>query len=408
MATMTGNQNIREVYIEKIVPGGDGLGTSRPRETVFPDPDLPRERVVFVPFVLQGERVRIEVWERKNGFERGVLLDILDASPARVAPPCPFYGDCGGCNLQHMSYEEQLRQKINIVIETFRRATHVELPTVSIVPSRPFGYRNRVQFHRTTSGTLGFMARGSNRVVAVNQCAIADPAINRFLEIGASTPGKPGRFMVFAGDDAIAVEGDGKSVEVAVMGKVLEVAADSFAQSNTAMVRKLVPYVCSGLNGQTAADLYGGSGLFSIFLRENFRDVHLVEMDEAAVRLANQNIERNRGDNQGRVHVYSQSVERWIVGAGQNVVTDCVIVDPPRQGLSVEVRRFLTVKKPPQLIYISCDPVTLARDASDLLSSGFSLDECQLFDFYPQSAHIEAVAKFRRGRAFADLPMGSG
>ncbi|HUX12486.1 MAG TPA: hypothetical protein VMW87_05630 [Spirochaetia bacterium] len=405
MARMGANQEEREVYIEKLVPGGDGLGTSQPRTGSPPDTAVPRERIVFVPFVLQGERVRISVQERRNGYDRGELLEILSASPERVQPPCPLYGNCGGCNLQHMSYEEQLRQKIDIVIEAFRRTARIELPTVSIVPSPPFEYRNRVQFHRTASGTLGFMARRSNRVVEVNRCAIAVPAINRFIEVGEDTTHNAGRFVVFAGDEDIAVEGDGKDVAVSVAGKTLHVAATSFAQSNTEMVRKLVPHVCGGLTGRTAADLYGGSGLFSTFLRETFGDVHLVEADRTAVRLARRNFERNHVVNEGRLHLHAQTVELWIRGSGRNIVFDSVIVDPPRQGLSGEVRRFLAAKRPSQLVYVSCDPVTLARDASYLTASGFALTECLLFDFYPQTSHIEAVVKFRVG---PDSSRGSG
>lgn len=376
----------KELQVEKIVAGGDGLC----RMTAGGP-------VVFVPFVLPGEIVRADLREEKSGFARGELAEVIRPAPERTAPPCPYFGRCGGCDLQHMSYREQLRQKLEIFRDAFSRVGRMKLVSLSIVPCRPFAYRNRVQFHTTDSGDIGFMAHRSNDVVPVERCLIAVPEINDFLALYRKGEKRPAaslrRFTVLGHRGDRLVEGEKNTLSFELLGKQFRLAAGSFAQSNFSMLRMLVRWVCDGLDGEAAADLYGGVGLFSLFLRDRFRTVHLVESDEGAVRLAMENLAGAGRHGAGRVEVHPARAEDWLSGAGRQVALDAVVVDPPRQGLSGRVRELLAARRIRRLVYVSCDPVTLARDCAALVAAGYHPGECVLFDFYPQTAHIEAVVR---------------
>ena len=395
--TMNGADDTRVVCVEKLVPGGDGLCREVPEGEAEP---TGRGQVIFVPFVLAGEKLRVELREKKQGFARGEVIEILSPSAARVEAPCRYYGGCGGCNLQHMSYQEQLRQKLSIALDAFRRTGHLNLASLSIVPSAPFGYRNRVQFHRTKEGEIGFMAQESNQIVPIDHCLVAVPAVNRFL--GRSEELSPGdasgagarRFGLFAIGDGWVIEGDGRTIAVEILSRRFLVSADSFAQSNVSMLERLVSWVCSGISGDTAADLYGGAGLFSLFLRDRFTLVHLVEADRKAAALARVNLESGESQQAGRVEIHAERAESWLEHSGRRARLDAAVVDPPRQGLSSGVTRLLCARQIAQLVYVSCDPVTLARDASLLREGGYELVDCMLFDLYPQTSHIEAVARF--------------
>ncbi len=378
-----------ELKVEKIVAGGDGLCRSGADG-----------RVIFVPFVLAGERVRATLRSRRSDFGRGEPAEIIEPSPERIKPPCPYFGRCGGCDLQQMNYAEQLRQKLVIVQDAFGRVGRIDLPSLSIVPSQPFAYRNRVQFHRNTSGEIGFMARASNDVVPIEKCLIAAPEINSFLaSYGHGGDPTTRRFSVLAYQGNCVVEGEEGTLPFKLLGKRFRLAAGSFAQSNLSMLEKLVPWVCDGLAGESAADLYGGVGLFSLFLRDRFRTVHLVESGRGAIRLARENLKAGGPEAEGRVEVHAARAEEWLSRDRRRAAMDAVVVDPPRQGLSSQARKLLSQCGAARIVYVSCDPVTLARDCAALTAADYLIDDCMLFDFYPQTAHIEAVVRLsRKGR----------
>jgi 23S rRNA (uracil1939-C5)-methyltransferase len=370
--------------ISRLVAGGDGLG--------FID-----GKAVFVPGVLPGERVRIRVARRRKDYDRGALLEVLEPSPHRVTPGCRYAGVCGGCDWLHIRYEEQLRQKASITAEALRRTGGIDRPEPGIEPSEPWGARNRAQLHVSEGGALGYMGAGSTRVVAVDACPIVAPALQRLFRGEAARPPGLERFTVFgAGSGAaevLAMEGrdDDRELAVTVCGRRILFSVGCFFQSNLPVLEKLVTWALAGLEGGTAADLYSGVGLFASFLSERFSRIICVESSAMSISFARRNVP-------GTSHeFYPMSVEQWTTTSAGREALDAAVVDPPRAGLGPEVRQWLAEKGPRKLLYVSCNPVTLARDLAGLAAGGYAVDDVRLFDFYPQTSHIEAAVKLSRG-----------
>jgi 23S rRNA (uracil1939-C5)-methyltransferase len=372
---------VTELTIARLVAGGDGLG--------FID-----GKAVFVSSVLPGERVSIRIAQRRGDYDRAVLVEVLEASPHRVSPGCRFAGLCGGCDWLHISYDEQLRQKISIVTEALRRTGHLQREDPSIEPSEPWRTRNRAQVHRGPAGRLGYMGARSAQVIPVDACPIVAPSIEKLFRGGARPPIGLERFTVFGDGEMLAVEGgdDGRDLAVEVGGRQILFSVGCFFQSNLAVLRKMVPWALEDLQGESAADLYCGVGLFGSLLASCFERITCVESSAMSLAYARRNVP-------GASHeFYPMSVEQWIQSTAASGRLDAVIVDPPRAGLSAEVREWLRLSRPPRLVYVSCNPVTLARDLGDLTASGgLTLEGLRLFDFYPQTSHVEAVAKLARG-----------
>ncbi|MBL8968347.1 MAG: class I SAM-dependent RNA methyltransferase [Spirochaetaceae bacterium] len=372
--------------IEKLVAGGDGLA-------------FHEGRAVFVPFSLPGEIVQAAITEERRDFSAGRVLDLIEPSPHRVEPACPVYGECGGCNLQHLSYQRQVAEKAGIVAEAFRRTARLEPGEIAAVPSLPFAYRNRLQLHFTEEGRIGFMRRSSNSVVAAPTCPVAVRPVQAWIEERAGTSrGREelGRFIVgkdrilaFGLDEKVYLEGRDGMITATVAGEPIRFHLKGFFQSNLYLLDYFVPDVAAGLSGGTVADLYCGVGLFSRFLEKRFSKVVAVEQNPFALDLARHNAPGPRNE------YHALSVEDWTKGASARQDFDCVLVDPPRTGLSPDVRAWLARKRPPLLVYVSCDPVTLARDSGELHRSGYRLESLKAFDFYPQTSHVECHARFR-------------
>jgi 23S rRNA (uracil1939-C5)-methyltransferase len=369
-----------ELLVTKLVAGGDGLG--------FID-----GKAVFVPGVLPGEQVRVRIAQRQRDFNRAVLLDVVTPSAQRVAPPCRLAGICGGCDWLHIDYAEQLAQKVALVRETLRRTGHIACDRIDIEPSPPLAARGRAQIHRDESGRLGYMGAGSNRVIPVATCPIVVPAINGLFDGTLPAPAALRRFTVWSDGRQVATEGvdDDRELGVDVCGRRIALSVGCFFQSNLAVLQAMVPWVIEGLSGAAVADLYCGVGLFGAFLLGRFQRIIGVESSTLSISFA-----RRNGGGPGS-QFFPMSVEQWIASGAAAAPLDAVIVDPPRPGLSAEVRQWLCGNPPSHLVYVSCNPVTLARDLAQLHEHGFALDELRLFDFYPQTSHVEAVAKLSHG-----------
>jgi 23S rRNA (uracil1939-C5)-methyltransferase len=365
--------------IEKLVAGGEGLG--------FND-----GKAVFVPGVLPGERVSVETVESRADFSRAALRGILTASPQRREPACALAGICGGCDWLHISYPEQLAQKKAIALEALRRVGRIVLEDAAIEQSLPLGYRSRIQIHRDEQGALGFMGARSNRVVPVASCPVATPIANRAFT--SNPPAGLARFTVFGCGSSYACEGipGCEELSVEVSGVPLAFSVRCFFQCNVSALEKLVVFVKDVLDGAlrlrepAVADLYCGVGVFGAHLFSVSRGITAVEEDRLSISYAKRNVPR------GRNKFYATSVENWITMKEAEKAFDAVVVDPPRAGLTRTVRRYLAERKPGLLVYVSCNPVTLARDIAFFLGSGFALTSLRLFDFYPQTSHVEAVA----------------
>lgn len=374
--------------IEKLVPGGEGLAR---REG----------RVVFVPGVLPGEEVEALIVEAKKDFARARLVGIAAPSPDRVEPRCPLAGTCGGCDWLHVGREAQARLKVELVRDSLRRLAGFDRPDLRIETGEPFGYRNRVQVHVDARGRTGFQGRRANDFVPVPRCPVAHPALAP-LFAGGAKPGAPDRFLAYGFSDAEgaprlfrADENPDAEITVRVLHRDIVFPLRGFFQSNLEMTERLLAYVLEGLPaGGTAFDLYAGVGLFGAFLKDRFDRVACVEFNRHALRLARRNV--------GEKGVFlAEALERVVGGPGNPLdafAADAAVIDPPREGLDKAVRRWLVEKPVPRLTYVSCNPVTLARDLKDLLAGPYELRDMRLFDFYPQTSHIEAAARLVAAR----------
>jgi 23S rRNA (uracil1939-C5)-methyltransferase len=317
------------------------------------------------------------------------------------------YRDCGGCNLQHLAYARQVEEKALIVAEAFARTAHFDTGEIAAVPSLPFAYRNRMQLHFTHDKRIGLMKRSSSNVVEIPTCPVACKPIQSWIEEragsarayaelapfvqgggrGGSAPAKD-RFLLFGYGEELWIEGEKGLVEVSVAGQKLRFHMKGFFQSNLYLLDYFVPDAVSGLSGKRAADLYCGVGLFGRFLASSFESLVCVEQNPYALELAKTNVP-------GRGHeFYSLPMEDWVRSDAARKPFDLVLVDPPRTGLAAPVRDWLAASKPKTIVYVSCDPVTLARDAAALVAAGYGLQSLKAFDFYPQTSHVECNARF--------------
>ena len=371
---------VRTGVVEKLVSGGDGLV----REDGL---------VVFIPGVLPGETILYRPGPVRKGFARGVLVEVLSPSVERREPPCPLYNRCGGCDFMHLTDEAQPRAKAILVQEAFRRLGKKEIVLPQVVLGPRWAYRARLQLHKDRPGAAaGFKARGSDQTIEVKACPVAAPGFATLLASGGPDL-KVGRTNVFSVGDEAFLEGRDSRVTLVVAGKRLASSLDGFFQSNLALLPALISAVLEALpaRGHRVLDLYGGSGLFGAFLADRYETVVEVDQNSAALALARENLV-------GPLHEFHQStLEAWVSRLPKNSPPlDAIVVDPPRTGLSPEVTAYLGTGPAPVLAYVSCNPDTLARDTRMLEAAGWTMTSLLLFDFYPQTTHVEAVARFVR------------
>lgn len=361
--------SIIQLEIEKVIYGGDGLG-------------FHKGKIHFIPGVLPGELVEVEITEEKRGFNRCRLISIIRESEYREIPICPIYDRCGGCNFQHTNYEHQLDIKKEIIRDIFSRTGKITLEEFELYPSNPLQYRNRVQVHHQ-SGVKGFKSKGSNSIVEVTHCPVLVDSLNSYFSETCNSG--IDREIVFSNGEEIFTGSSDNECNVDICEKTITFNPSSFFQSNIEMIPTLLNLVNSSIKGSVVMDLYCGSGLFSAFLPESVEKIIAVEMDKRVEPFYIKNV-GNREFN-----FYPLTLERYLKrGLHKKHVADTVIIDPPRKGLSKEVISFLLTLKATRIIYVSCDPVTMARDIKMLTEKQYTLTTFSALDFYPQTHHIES------------------
>lgn len=353
-------------------------------------------RACFVAGALTGELAEVSLTAVKKDFARGKAVRIVETSAARVKPKCPFYGKCGGCSLQHASAKFQLESYRNSVENLFRRFARSELPDGwKIHSGYPYGYRNRARLFRIGE-RFGFRESQSHKIVPVEECAVLSAALNRALREG-SLP-KASELSVFDnGEGKVSYFYPGMSQEeivqksfgaVHVGGRKISMDAESFFQSNLGLLPELVETVREAAGtGNFLIDLFSGVGFFASILQESFDRIVTVERDPNALRHAQRNVPRAQN--------VSSAAEDWL-SKNDASRADVLIVDPPRTGLPSSALDAIVQAAPQKLLYVSCDPVTLARDFSKLSSDGYKICRAEGFAFYPQTPHFEMFLELSR------------
>lgn len=432
--------------IEKLIYGGDGLART------VPDAQG-RSKAVFVPFVLGGEQVEARAVEEKPGFARARVDKLVKASPARVEPPCPYFGRCGGCHYQHTSYEHQLEVKSAILTETIQRIAKIRLSNAPHVhPSQPWNYRNRTRM-KVRGGArfaLGYCRFNSHELLPVEECPISSPLINRAiaalwklgragtvpqhieeLEFFANhvdrelliefnlddhaTNGVANAVVAFAGQlrselpEIIGVsifrrEGNNLRHETPTYEQREAMGAERMDYE----VEKYKFEVSAGSFFQTNRHLI--AGLMDLVTRDRAGDhaldlyagaglftVPLAEnfVDVAAIEAAPYSCRDLRHNSPTNVTAYHETTEKFLATAKDIDRYDYVVVDPPRGGMGEAVAQQLAALASPHITYVSCDPATLARDLRVLLAAGYAIEDLHFFDLFPQTFHIESVFELK-------------
>jgi len=366
--------------IDDLAFGGEGVGRLD---------DL----VVFVPFVIPGEEVLVELTEIKKRFARARLVKVLSPSPDRVAPRCRYFGDCGGCQYQHLAYGRQLAHKRKQIADLLQRVGGLDAARVEPVIPCPqlYHYRNRImvrsQWNKAEQRlVIGFLGQNNRFVVDLEECVIAEPALNeRLREVRAQPPPK-----------------GGVKVTLRLAPEDWDLPGDSFFQTNFFLLPRLVETVRQ-LVGDGGArwlvDAYCGVGFFSLSCADLLGEFIGIDVDQQAIRAARQNAAR-RGVTNGE----------YFVGRTEFMLDDLLrkfparetvfVLDPPRTGCPAPSLRRLKEACPRQIIYVSCHPATLARDLILLCQDGvFDLARVQPLDMFPHTQHVECVADLRRREA---------
>jgi tRNA/tmRNA/rRNA uracil-C5-methylase (TrmA/RlmC/RlmD family) len=345
--------------------------------------------VVFVPFVVPGEHVEVQLSEVKKNFARATLLRVLRPSPERVVPPCPYFGDCGGCQYQHIAYEAQLRLKHKQICDMFQRIGGIANALIEpIVPCpRPYGYRNRLMIRTQWNKpeqklNIGFLAANSRLVVDLEACRIAEPALNsEIAKVRAHPPPRGGLKVVLR----LAPEG-------------WEVPKDSFFQNNFFLLPQLVGSVRACLQGSGARhllDVYCGVGFFALELADLVESFVGIELDRLAIAAARRNQLSRRIQNGDFIMGRAEEQLRFLIERFDAERT-AVVLDPPRVGCPPDSLKLLRNVGPKQIVYVSCHPATLARDLKILCEGGpYELHRVTPFDMFPQTQHVECVSDLR-------------
>ncbi|MFZ0702120.1 MAG: 23S rRNA (uracil(1939)-C(5))-methyltransferase RlmD [Candidatus Acidiferrales bacterium] len=431
--------------IEKLVYGGEGLAHEG-------------GETIFVPFVLPGEEAEIEIIERKKKLLRGRLTRLLTPAPRRIEPRCPHFGVCGGCDYQHISYDAQLEIKQEILRETLRRLGRIDWKEpITVHASPPWEYRNRAQWKvrplaslragepSAETSSIGYFEARSSTLCPVETCSIVSPKllaafqtlrgalaagklpptlrdVEAFADAGdnellltvtcTSLPRPPEPLLqtltqILPGAKSILLQdvtgahmslfGPG-FLQYDVLQRQFRVGHLSFFQVNRFLVEEMAELIrkLAGA-GELAFDLYAGVGLFSAFLADNFSQVAAVEADPASAR----DLESVARSSRTTIAVHNLPagafLNKWKDKRGPGA-PDVVVVDPPRAGLEDGVAEQLVSLAPRKIIYVSCDPSTLARDLAKLTVQAYTLRGLHILDMFPQTYHIESVALLERGR----------
>lgn len=389
------------VTIEKLVYGGAGLARVD-------------GEVVLIPLVLQGERVAIEPGEKRGGVRRAGLASVEERSVRRVTPPCPYFGNCGGCQYQHSDYPFQLEQKVDILRDVLRRIGKLETGEIGVVSGPEWSYRNRIQLH-FERGRMGLLEAGSHRLCPIEQCPISSPKLNEVIgvlngmvrdrrwpkfvrslelftnetetQLNVLESGQPvaRRFFEWCAEKISGATTP--ALEYPAAGLSFRVGPRSFFQVNRHLIDDLVRLAVGEDRGTRALDLYAGVGLFALPLKKNFEQVIAVESGGGAVDDLFFNAERAGVPLTAVKTDTEEFLAEYTEGA------DLVIADPPRAGMGKRVLAELIRIRPATLVVVACDPSTLARDLAVLTGAGFRVESMTMVDLFPQTFHLEVVVR---------------
>ncbi len=393
MSTQYNIGDVIDVHVEKIVPRGLGLAFAE-------------NLTVFVPLSAPGDDLRVRIYEIKKRIAFAEIVDVKQPGPQRIAPPCEYFGKCGGCDFQQMSYAAQLEAKAGIIRDCLHRIGKIEYEAdIPIIPSpQQFSYRSRARWHiDSDQRATGYFARDSQDVIDISSCPILTPELGSAFEnirrsiewetlwaeraeIEAAT-GEDGRVSI-ASEEFIEPPAE---LSFVVNDDTYTYSSETFFQANKFLIGELIDATIGGASGEMAFDLYCGVGLFALPLAKHFGKVVAVEEDTAAVDFAKKNVTSFGLDN---AKIVAKSVSKFLM-ENKTKKIDFILIDPPRAGTEKHVIDRIAKLKPSQISYVSCEPSILARDLRILIDAGYAIEKITALDLFPQTHHVETVVGLR-------------
>ncbi|HSE41265.1 MAG TPA: class I SAM-dependent RNA methyltransferase [Acidobacteriota bacterium] len=393
------------VTIEKMVYGGKGLARLN-------------GQVVFVPFTLPGEKVRIHITKQHRDYLEGEVVEVIEPSQSRIAPACRYFGRCGGCQISHASYDHQVQTKVSVLKETLER-NKVTFPEPEVISGTPYEYRHRAQLkYSSRKGQLGFYQTGSNQITDIKECLCLTPGLNRLLthlrnELLATPIPNLSEIELYENDvgqtaayfnakipselrerlsniTTVAATDDPDELRLTLRFRNSEfpMHPSIFLQVNPGLWKAMIQEVESHFNNKASsvvAELYCGAGFFTIAIAPHVSKIYASEENRKAVEFA-----KAQHKNPNISWIQARAEEYKI----PNDVT-AILVDPPRSGLHKNVINELLRRKPEMITYVSCDPASFARDVR-LLGSDYKIDRLLLMDLFAQTYHFETIALLHR------------
>ena len=393
-----------EVEVERILPGGVGLAHAG-------------GQTVFVALAAPGDRALVRVERARGAVAFASIKELLAPAPARVEPPCPYFGRCGGCDFQQLDYPAQLEAKVGIIRDCLRRIAHLDAPAdIPVTPSpAEWRYRSRARWqYDPLRKHLGYYERGTHHVIDVVECPVAAPPVQEKLTAlrrrmnEDDLPEGAAEFEAVAGDRGVSLtpplgDEDAREQERAIGPERYRFGAGCFFQINHALLSPLVGAGLGDAAGHSALDLSSGVGLFTLPLARRFTRVHAVEGNPLSADYARRNLSAAQLSN---ARVETSHVGDWLSRhtptllsdpAASQTPFDFVLLDPPRTGAEPETLDALLALSPPHVSYVSCDPATLARDLRALTEGGgYKLAAIQALDMFPQTHHVETVVHLKK------------
>ncbi len=382
-----------EVTVEKIIPNGLGLCFAT-------------NLTIFVPLSVKGDKLRVEIRKIQGKTAFAKIIEVIESSKDRVEPKCVYFGKCGGCDFQQMSYEAQLKAKVEIIKDCLKRIGKINYEDViEIIPSpEQYSYRLRTQFHADTNNKkIGFFRRQSHKVIDAKSCPILVPELENKLNdlrhnldwedfseniVNIETASGKSEVSVYS-DELIEPTNE---IFYELNGNKYFFNAKSFFQGNKFLIRDLVETSIQGAEGKFALDLYCGVGLFSLALAKKFKKVIGVEANQTAIDFAKKNAEVSRISN---VEFYDERVKAFLKDYELENV-DFLLLDPPRSGVKRGTLEKISRLKANKVTYVSCNPSTLARDLQILIEQNYRIQKITALDLFPQTHHVETIASLEK------------
>jgi len=386
--------DILEVRIEKIVPRGLGLA-------------FVYGLTVFVPLSVAGDKLSVRIREVKKKIAFAEIVEIIEGGEKRITPPCEYFGSCGGCDFQQMSYAAQLDAKVGIIRDCLHRIGKIEFDAeISVIPSlQQFDYRSRARWHiDRDKKAIGYFRRDSHEVIDVHKCPILTTELQSALDDLRMRLNWDEIWSDKAQIEAANSEGGNISTYSADMAETTSeltfefdgdnyvYSAETFFQANKSLIPALVEAALGDAKGEAAFDLYCGVGLFTIQMAKCFGTVVGVEESGKSVKFAKRNVYTS---GQTNVRLASQSVAKFLM-ENQKKGLDFVLIDPPRSGTEKQTIPKIARLKPANISYVSCEPSILARDLRILIDAGYKIEKITALDMFPQTHHVETVVRLSR------------